>query len=77
MALALKMATHKFVHDETGDNPVLLLDDVFSELDPGRTHRLVECLPATQTFVTTASEIPSTLKVDETFTVSSGIISSS
>lgn len=77
MALALKIALHKVVHETTGDNPILLLDDVFSELDMGRTHRLVECLPAAQTFVTTATEIPSTLKVDETFSVSSGIISKS
>lgn len=74
MALALKMALHKVVHETTGDNPILLLDDVFSELDMGRTHRLVECLPAAQTFVTTATDIPSTLKVDESFCVSSGII---
>ncbi|MFN8016465.1 MAG: DNA replication/repair protein RecF [Acidimicrobiia bacterium] len=74
MALALKMGLHKLVHDETGDNPVLLLDDVFSELDIGRTHRLVECLPAAQTFVTTATQIPSTLKVDKTFLVDNGQI---
>lgn len=75
MALALKMALHYVVHETTDDNPVLLLDDVFSELDMGRTHRLVECLPAAQTFVTTATDIPSTLKVDKTFNVSNGAIS--
>lgn len=72
MALALKMALHSLIVDMTGDNPILLLDDVFSELDMGRTHRLVECLPATQTFVTSANEIPSSLKVDNTFNVSNG-----
>lgn len=77
MALALKMALHSVVHTTTGDNPILLLDDVFSELDMGRTHRLVESLPATQTFVTTATDIPSTLKVDETFNVAGGIITPS
>ncbi len=77
MALGLKMAFHHVVHEASGDNPILLLDDVFSELDMGRTHRLIECLPAAQTFVTTATEIPSTLKVDETFQVSGGIITAS
>ncbi|HMS24953.1 MAG TPA: DNA replication/repair protein RecF [Acidimicrobiia bacterium] len=77
MALALKMALHKVVHATTGDNPILLLDDVFSELDIGRTHRLIECLPAAQTFVTTATDIPSTLKVDETFSVIGGDVSKS
>lgn len=77
MALALKMALHHVVHNATGDNPVLLLDDVFSELDLGRTHRLVESLPSAQTFVTTATELPSTLKVDKIFQVKNGEISSS
>lgn len=76
MALALKMALHSIIVDMTGDNPILLLDDVFSELDSGRTHRLVECLPATQTFVTSAYEIPSSLKVDQTFYVSNGMVNS-
>ena len=77
MALALKMALHSLIVDMTGDNPILLLDDVFSELDTGRTHRLVECLPATQTFVTSANEIPSSLKVDKTLFVTNGVVSAS
>lgn len=77
LALALKMAFHTLVTEKTGDNPVLLLDDVFSELDLGRTHRLVECLPAAQTFVTTATDIPASLKVNETFDVSSGVVKKS
>jgi DNA replication and repair protein RecF len=74
MALALKMALHHVVFQMSGDNPILLLDDVFSELDMGRAHRLVESLPATQTFVTTATDIPSTMKVDSTFNVHAGIV---
>lgn len=75
MALSLKMALHSLISDMTGDNPILLLDDVFSELDMGRTHRLVECLPATQTFVTSANEIPSSLKVNDHFKVENGKVS--
>ncbi|MEX2659263.1 MAG: DNA replication/repair protein RecF, partial [Acidimicrobiales bacterium] len=36
LALALRLATHAVVTEVTGSSPVLLLDDVFSELDPDR-----------------------------------------
>ena len=42
-------------------DPLLLLDDVFSELDPGRAERLLALLPAGQTLVTTASPLPSAM----------------
>ena len=35
LAWALRLAAHAVVHEATGSPPVLLLDDVFSELDPG------------------------------------------
>jgi recombinational DNA repair ATPase RecF len=38
---------------------MLLLDDVFSELDPLRSDRLLRLLPVGQTLVTTASPLPS------------------
>lgn len=41
-----------------GEDPVLLLDDVFSELDPNRAAALVECLPPGQTLLTTAGVVP-------------------
>jgi DNA replication and repair protein RecF len=37
---------------------VLLLDDVFSELDPERSAALLAHLPAGQTLLTTASGLP-------------------
>ena len=42
-----------------GSPPVLLLDDVFSELDPARSEALLACLPAGQAILTTAAELPS------------------
>ena len=36
LALALKLAAHRLVTDAAGEAPLLLLDDVFSELDPSR-----------------------------------------
>jgi DNA replication and repair protein RecF len=58
LALALRLAGHRVVAEVTGDDPVLLLDDVFSELDDRRAAALVERLPATQTLLTTAGSLP-------------------
>jgi DNA replication and repair protein RecF len=58
LALALRLAAHAVVTDATGTAPVLLLDDVFSELDPGRSDALLASLPAGQTIITSASGLP-------------------
>lgn len=58
LALALRLAAHRVVAEVVGSEPVLLLDDVFSELDPHRSRALVDRLPATQTLVTTAGIVP-------------------
>ena len=55
LALALKLAAHRAVADMMGESPVLLLDDVFSELDPDRALALAKALPpGTQTLITSA-----------------------
>ncbi|HEX9866468.1 MAG TPA: DNA replication/repair protein RecF [Acidimicrobiia bacterium] len=55
MALAVKLASHRAVADLVGEPPVLLLDDVFSELDPERAGALAKALPGdTQTMITSA-----------------------
>jgi DNA replication and repair protein RecF len=61
LALALRLAGHQLVQARRGVDPLLLLDDVFSELDPMRAERLLHLLPAGQTLVTTASPLPSAL----------------
>ena len=58
LALALRLAVHLAAKDHLGTAPLLLLDDVFSELDPDRARRLVNELPPGQTMVTTASPLP-------------------
>ncbi len=58
LALALRLAVHHVVTDSSGSPPVLLLDDVFSELDPDRSAALLAHLPAGQTLLTTASRLP-------------------
>ncbi len=53
-ALALKLAEVRMMHTETGESPLLLLDDVMSELDAGRRHALLETLrEVDQALVTT------------------------
>jgi DNA replication and repair protein RecF len=58
LALALRLAGHRIVTDRIGSSPVLLLDDVFSELDPSRAAALLDRLPAGQALLTTASGLP-------------------
>lgn len=53
-ALAVKLAEIGLMHDRTGEYPVLLLDDVLSELDGKRqTHLLKTIQDRVQTFLTT------------------------
>ncbi len=60
-ALSLKLAELDLMREETGEYPVLLLDDVFSELDEGRQQKLVERLSGYQTVVT-ATHIDGSMK---------------
>lgn len=58
LALALRLAGHELIRRQRSLEPLLLLDDVFSELDPVRSARLLTLLPRGQTLVTTASPLP-------------------
>ena len=58
IVLALRLAGHRLVADRTGSEPVVLLDDVFSELDAGRCGALVGLLPSTQAVMTSAGVVP-------------------
>lgn len=65
LALALKVATHDVVA-EVGDRPIVILDDVFSELDTTRRQRLAEaCEDFEQVVVTAAveSDVPITGRI--------------
>ena len=52
-ALSLKLAEINIIEDETGEKPVLLLDDVMSELDSMRQKFLIKSLEDIQLFITT------------------------
>ncbi len=54
LAVALILAQASLLHAETGLAPVLLIDDIFGELDPARRKAMLSILPAdSQTFITT------------------------
>jgi DNA replication and repair protein RecF len=63
LALALRLGSHRLLAEE-GEEPVLLMDDVFAELDRQRREHVAEAaLAAEQTIVTAAvaEELPSEL----------------
>ncbi len=69
LALALRLAGHRLVSDAAGTPPVLLLDDVFSELDPDRSDALLRSLPEGQTLLTTAGPLPPRARPDQVLDV--------
>lgn len=71
-ALALRLATHRVVSEAAESTPILLLDDVFSELDPGRSDALLAHLPSGQTILSTASGLPRGAVADHMLKVSHG-----
>lgn len=58
LALALRLGIHLLLTERHGESPLLLLDDVFSELDRFRTAALFDALPPGQAILTTAVELP-------------------
>lgn len=51
-SLSAKMAEIELIREETGEDPILLLDDVLSELDENRQYFLMENIGKLQTFIT-------------------------
>ena len=54
VVLALRLASFDLLNDRYDEPPVLILDDVFSELDATRASAVAERLPGAQAFLTTA-----------------------
>ena len=54
-ALSLKLAELDLIKNETGEDAILLLDDVMSELDGTRQEYLIKTLKDNQLFITTTS----------------------
>jgi DNA replication and repair protein RecF len=72
LALALRLAAHDVVTELLGEAPILLLDDVFSELDPARAEALLAHLPRGQAVLTTASGAPAGARPELVVTVADG-----
>ncbi len=68
LALSLKVAAHQLLFQRLGEPPLLLLDDVLSELDDDRAVGLLNNLPKGQTLITSATEIPNLVVPDNVIT---------
>ncbi|MBM4761733.1 DNA replication/repair protein RecF [Bacillus sp. B15-48] len=77
-ALSVKLAEIELIHKEIGEYPILLLDDVLSELDDYRQSHLLNTIQGkVQTFVTTTSVDGiehATLKEAAAYRVQSGMM---
>lgn len=76
-ALSLKLAEIELVKNIIGDSPILLLDDVLSELDRNRQNYLLDSIHDIQTIITcTGIEefIDSRLTLDKIFRITKGKI---
>lgn len=76
-ALSLKLAEIKLIFEETGERPVLLLDDVLSELDRVRQRQLITSFGDIQIFITTTEvtdELRKQLPDHAIFEVEKGIV---
>ena len=73
-ALGLKLAAYQLLRHDLGEDPVLILDDVFAELDTGRRERLAAMVVDCEQVLITAAvdaDVPTSL-VGQTFTVTLG-----
>ena len=74
LALALRLAAHRLVTERAGTAPVLVLDDVLSELDPRRSTKLLEHFPAGQVILTTAGVLPDAAHPDAVVRIEAGAV---
>lgn len=76
-AYALRVALHSLYKDLEGEDPILLLDDVFSELDSSRSEAILASISAAQTILTTAGEIPGSIAPTKKIFISHGVLDDS
>ena len=77
-ALSLKMAELRLVKNRIHDDPVLLLDDVLSELDSGRQNYLLKSINDIQTMITCTGLdefIQNQFSINKVFRVTDGKVS--
>ncbi|MGB5952422.1 MAG: DNA replication/repair protein RecF [Ornithinimicrobium sp.] len=72
IALALKIASFRLLQHDLGTDPVLILDDVFAELDAGRRRRLAQLVTDCEQVLITAAvaeDVPDDLAVADVYDV--------
>ncbi len=74
LVLAMRLALHRLVAERTGSTPLLVLDDVLSELDPGRATALLSHLPSGQVIITSASRLPLDTHPERTLYIRAGTV---
>lgn len=71
--LAIKLAETELVRQTIGEDPIILLDDVLSELDGKRQSYLLRSIPRKQVFITCCeTELTKKLKAEKVFEISDG-----
>ncbi len=77
-ALGLRLAAYQLLRRDLFDDPVLILDDVFAELDVGRRRRLASLIEDCEQVIITAAveqDVPAELTGDQ-FLIAQGCITS-
>jgi len=65
--LGLRLAQIHFLKEKTTQTPLLLLDDIFSELDQKHQHLVLSLIDSHQTIITSATpDLKNTISVDKT-----------
>jgi DNA replication and repair protein RecF len=78
IALALRLASFFLLRRDLGTDPVLILDDVFAELDTGRRERLAELVADCEQVLVTAAvpqDVPAALGEGTVFDVDAQTVS--
>ena len=75
-AIALKLAVYRILKEKRKSDPILLLDEIFAELDDKRTHGLIEAFGGFgQVFLTTAVDPPERMKDNSrSFRIAGGVV---
>jgi DNA replication and repair protein RecF len=74
--MGLKLAAYRLLRTDLDDDPVLILDDVFAELDSGRRARLAAMVADCEQVLITAAveeDVPAELR-GRTYAVSLGSV---
>ena len=76
--LAVKLAELELMRERTGEYPILLLDDVFAELDPHRSRQVLSTIPTEVQCLVTTTELALTpeleLRGPAIFSIQKGVL---